>query len=266
MISRRTFVQTTFGAILPISRLDIPHSNVSTPVVDEPWNAGASAQRNLPADLTAEPGTVQVVQTSPVLVPEFATILIHNATGEAVMLDSVLGTVASADDPAVEREQFAYFIPNVIVPANEYWIGQVLVDKKIEVGTRLNASWTVNLHDGTTNFLDPMVLITTVPPEESSPATPVASGPDQPWPFMYKDESYPYGGGYVTFTQVFFDDSGDICGFTFFNDQYDRSGIAHKPRFSHSSGVPMPFGVESDSWLAIWSREADWVVDAWLHR
>lgn len=95
---------------------------VATPgnLGDEPWLGGSTASYDLPADAVAEAGTVQVVKVSPVLYPEFAVILIHNATDEAVMIESVSGILKAPGLPGFEQSLYAYGIPTPILPPGEY--------------------------------------------------------------------------------------------------------------------------------------------------
>lgn len=220
---------------------------------DVPWLAGSSATHNMPATAVAEPGTVQAFSVSPVVYPEFAAFLIHNAMENSVMLRSVTGTVTVPDLEGYSREQGAYNIPPVILPPKEYWIGSLLLPEALAVGTDIEFAADVHLHTEMPNGKI-TTLLTTIPPDE---AFTLPEG-DQPWPIRYRNDSGYAPGNHATYRQVFFDEAGRICGVVKSDTRFSEEGVArflgrptNAPAMDSGGTV---LGEMTGSWLAQWSH------------
>ena len=260
-MNRRRFVINGVGAlgILPLAG----HArDASTPesLQDAPWLSGQSAQHDPPTDAVAEPNTVQVVRVSPVLYSEFAAILIHNNTEDAVMLDGVRGELTVGALAGFQSEVAAYMVPNIILPPNEYWIARLKLPAELAVGTPLTFESEVRLVSKLPRPGDISTLLTALVP----PGGFALPEPGAAWPIRYRNDA-PYAAGrYASFQQVFFDESGAICGFSAHSVRYDDSGEAEfsmqltsSPQTS-TGGAPL--GETSDRWLAQWSHQPGWTA------
>lgn len=235
-------------------------ANIATPesLQDEPWLSGRSVSNNLPDDAIAEPGTVQVVRVSPVLYAGFAAILIHNNTDRAVMLDGVRGVLNVDTLPGFEHELAAYMVPNAILPPGEYWIARLKVPGELSVGTALTFPGDVRLASELPNLRDISTLLSALVP----PGGFGVPNPGSAWPIRYRNDT-PYAAGKIAlYQQVFFDESGEICGFISADATIDDSGEATFP-MEHTSNPAAstggaPLGETSDHWLAQWSHQPGW--------
>lgn len=259
-MNRRRLLRGSMGLIglgvaSPKARAGTPES-----LQDAPWFSGSSLLHDVPADAVAEPGTVQVVRTSPVLYPEFAALLIHNNTDRAVMLDGVRGTLTVDSLPGFSQELGAYMIPNIILPPGEYWVGRLMVPAALAEGTPLTFAGEVRLATALPKSGDIWTLLTALEPEGDF----ALPGAGEPWPIRYRNDAPLPGGDYAFYQQVFFDDAGEICGFIGDSTRYDDSGEAEflmrltSSPASSTGGVPL--GDTSASWLAQWSHHPGWTA------
>lgn len=259
-MNRRELVLAGVGflGVLPASNL----AGAVTPVdvEEKPWNAGTSATMNPPADAVAEPGTVQVVRVSPVLYPEFAAILIHNATDRAVMLKNVAGILSAPDFPELEHQLSAYGIPPIIIPPGEYWIGRLMTPPDLAVGTSIEFDAEVQLQTELPRLADIQTLLTAVAPEQEF-ELPEA---DEDWPIRYENSTSLPTAPLVSYQHIFFDDAGEICGFISADDKSNKQGQAQfRMELSNSPGASTGgavLGKIGDSWLAQWSHAPAWPI------
>lgn len=221
------------------------------------WLQGNSVSNELPENAVAEDGTVQIVGVSPVLYPELAVVLVHNATDKPVMLKSIKGILSAPSTPDLNLEMFAYNVPAVVLIPGEYWIGKLNVPEELEVGTAVEFDGEVILH---TDLDDARVVAALLPT--------VAPGGDfelpeagEPWPIQYKNVVRYQTADLVQYHQLFFDNAGVICGYLDSDDRYSADGIAefrmkltNTPTMSTGGAV---VGKMSDSWLAYWYHSPD---------
>lgn len=225
---------------------------------DAPWLSGRSAIAHIPTDAVAAPGTVQLVRVSPVLYPEFAAILIHNATDRAVMLDTVRGMLRAPNLAGFEREQSAYGIPAAILPPGEYWIGRLMTPVELAVGTAITFDAEVSLLTKPPRQSNVVTLLTAVAPEREF----TLPEPGENWPIRYENDSTLTTARLVSYQQIFFDDVGEICGFISADDKSNPRGeaqfrmeLTHQPGASTGGAV---LGESSNRWLAQWSHAPGW--------
>jgi hypothetical protein len=259
-MNRRSLLTGSIG----LAGLDLvfAKAQAATPesLQDAPWLSGSSASHDAPVDAVADDGTVQVVRVSPVLHKEFAAILIHNATDRAVMLDGVRGVLSVETLPGYELKLGAYGIPSAILPPNEYWIGRLKVPAEIAVSTALTFESEVHLATELPRIRDISTLLTAIAPEDEF----VLPQPDEPWPIRYRNDAPYMNAQTALFQQVFFAESGEICGFISADTRFDKSGEAEFLMQETSSpptstgGVPL--GETSNRWLAQSSHRPWWTA------
>lgn len=225
---------------------------------DAPWLTGGSAGALVPGDAVAEPGTVQVVRVSPILYPEFAAILIHNATYRAVMLERVRGVLSAPGLPGFEQQWGAYGVPPAIIPPNEYWIGRLMTPPDLAVGTIIEFEAEVQLQTELPRVADIQTLLTAHAPEQEF----ALPEPGEIWPIRYANSTSLPTARLVSYQHIFFDDAGEICGFISADDRSNRRGEAQfRMELTNASGASTGgavLGEISDRWLAQWSHAPGW--------
>lgn len=257
-VNRRRFLAASMGLMGATGLASRAGAVTPVAVDDAPWLTGRSATVDVPQDAVADPGTVQVVRVSPVLYPEFAAILIHNATERAVMLDTVRGTLQAPNLAGFEREQSAYGIPAAILPPGEYWIGRLMTPAELAVGTAITFDAEVSLQTQPPRQSNVVTLLTAVAPEREF----TLPDPGENWPIRYENDSTFTTARLVSYQQIFFDNAGEICGFISADDESNPRGeaqfrmeLTHQPGASTGGAV---LGESSNRWLAQWSHAPGW--------